>query len=216
VTIYGELVRRYRIVAGLTQEELATLSGLDVRTISDIERGRTTRARRSTADLIARALGRDDLAYEAVKARRLGHAQRSDDRSVTPEHPGDRSSAPHRASGLSPMPVVDVFPVVIGLYADAGLADLNVEVQAGRLTELLAPFGGHHRPWRHPVRSRGADAVQHRLREWSHPPATVAGATGLQDRQQVRRLAGPRCCTGPGMDGRTASARRWLMRKALP
>jgi transcriptional regulator with XRE-family HTH domain len=66
---YGELVRSYRVAAGLTQEELAALSGLDVRTISDIERGRTTRPHRSSADLLARALSRADLAWEPATAR---------------------------------------------------------------------------------------------------------------------------------------------------
>ena len=69
--LYGALIRNYRIAAGLTQEELAARAGLDVRTISDIERGRTTRPHRSTVDLLARVLNRDDLAYEAVRALRL-------------------------------------------------------------------------------------------------------------------------------------------------
>src|ERR1700751_1180147 len=60
---YGDLVRRFRVAAGLTQEELAALSGLDVRTISDIERGRTVRPHRSTVELLARALDLDNLAY---------------------------------------------------------------------------------------------------------------------------------------------------------
>jgi DNA-binding SARP family transcriptional activator len=74
-------------------------------------------------------------------------------------------------------PAVDVFPVAIGYYADADLADLDVEAPVGRLIDLLAPFGGRHRPWRHPARDRGADAVQRRLREWpgSQPPVGGAG-----------------------------------------
>ena len=72
---YGALVRRYRVAAGLTQEELAALSGLGVRTISDIERGRIGRPHRSTVDLIARALDRDDLAYDLVRADLLAKAQ---------------------------------------------------------------------------------------------------------------------------------------------
>jgi transcriptional regulator with XRE-family HTH domain len=71
---YGELVRSYRVAAGLTQEELAALSGLDVRTIRDIERGRTIRPHRSSADLLARALNREDLAWEAARARLPGPA----------------------------------------------------------------------------------------------------------------------------------------------
>ncbi|HLK02641.1 MAG TPA: helix-turn-helix transcriptional regulator, partial [Streptosporangiaceae bacterium] len=73
---YGELVRSYRAAAGLTQEELAALSGLDVRTIRDIERGRTIRPHRSSADLLARALNRDDLAWKPARARLPGPAGR--------------------------------------------------------------------------------------------------------------------------------------------
>jgi tetratricopeptide (TPR) repeat protein/DNA-binding XRE family transcriptional regulator len=40
---FGSLVRRYRTVATLTQEELAARAGLSVRAVSDIERGRTRR-----------------------------------------------------------------------------------------------------------------------------------------------------------------------------
>lgn len=86
-----------------------------------------------------------------------------------------RSAAPtvaagHRVSAqgeAEPRPAVDVFPVAIGYYADADLSDLDVEAPVGRLVDLLASFGGRHRPWGHPARDRGADAVQHRLREWS-------------------------------------------------
>jgi WD40 repeat protein/DNA-binding SARP family transcriptional activator len=77
--------------------------------------------------------------------------------------------------GLPPAPV-DVFPVAIGYYTDADLTDLDVETSVGRLVDLLAPFGGRHRPWRHPARDRGADAVQRRLREW---PSPLAGSSVL-------------------------------------
>jgi hypothetical protein len=79
-------------------------------------------------------------------------------------------------------PVVDVFPVAIGCYADAGLGDLDVETPVGRLVDLLAPFGGRCRPWRHPARDRGADAVQRRLREWPGPQPVMAGPGELDDR----------------------------------
>src|ERR1700728_1031021 len=54
---FGELVRGRRGAAGLTQEELAERSGLGVRTISDIERGRIGRPHRRSVDLLCRALG---------------------------------------------------------------------------------------------------------------------------------------------------------------
>jgi transcriptional regulator with XRE-family HTH domain len=50
-------VRQSRTAAGLTLEELAERSGLSVRAISDMERGRTTRPRRSTVQVLSRVLG---------------------------------------------------------------------------------------------------------------------------------------------------------------
>jgi tetratricopeptide (TPR) repeat protein/transcriptional regulator with XRE-family HTH domain len=49
-------IRVRRVEAGLTQEQLAELSGLSVRAISDIERGTTTRPRRSSIALLEAAL----------------------------------------------------------------------------------------------------------------------------------------------------------------
>jgi tetratricopeptide (TPR) repeat protein len=50
------MLRHLRVQAGLTQEQLAELSGLSVRTISDIERGTTARPRRSSIALLEAAL----------------------------------------------------------------------------------------------------------------------------------------------------------------
>jgi hypothetical protein len=77
--------------------------------------------------------------------------------------------------------MLEVFPVDIGHYTDPGFPDLDAELRAGRLVDVLAPFGGQHRPWKHPGRQRGADAVQRRLRDWSRP-----------------RVPAPRTDLGPG------------------
>ena len=44
---FGKLLRDRRVTAGLTQEQVAERSGLSVRAISDIERGRAARPHRS-------------------------------------------------------------------------------------------------------------------------------------------------------------------------
>jgi len=62
---FGELLRRYRRVAGLTQEELAARSGVGVRSITDLERAVAHTARRDTLRRLAAALG---LAGEAAAA----------------------------------------------------------------------------------------------------------------------------------------------------
>lgn len=56
---FGELLKRLRKRADLTQEELAQAAGLSQRTISDLERGVARAARKETARLLADALGLD-------------------------------------------------------------------------------------------------------------------------------------------------------------
>lgn len=57
----------------MTQEELSDRSGLSIRTISDLERGRTTTPQRRSIELLTAALGvpRDSLAEfrEATRVR---------------------------------------------------------------------------------------------------------------------------------------------------
>ena len=53
---FGDLLRRYRTAAALTQEELAERAGLSVRGISDLERGVKLRPHRDTVRLLADAL----------------------------------------------------------------------------------------------------------------------------------------------------------------
>ena len=50
------LLRERRLAAGLTQADLAARAGLAVRTVRELEQGRTVRPRRATALLIARTL----------------------------------------------------------------------------------------------------------------------------------------------------------------
>jgi len=54
---FGALLRQRRRAAGLTQAELARRAGLAVRTVRDMERGRTTRPQRTSGVLLADALG---------------------------------------------------------------------------------------------------------------------------------------------------------------
>ncbi len=52
---FGGLLRRLRIDAGLTQEELAEAAGVGTRSVSDLERGISRTARPQTARLLAAA-----------------------------------------------------------------------------------------------------------------------------------------------------------------
>ncbi|GHF30802.1 hypothetical protein GCM10010218_10130 [Streptomyces mashuensis] len=76
---FGLLLRRCRIAAGMTQEELAGASGLSVRAIGDLERGRTRRPQRRSVELLAEALapGAETARQlaEAAMAARLGYGE---------------------------------------------------------------------------------------------------------------------------------------------
>jgi predicted ATPase/transcriptional regulator with XRE-family HTH domain len=70
---FGELLRRHRLAAGLTQEALAERAVVSVRAISDLERGVKQRPRRDTLRLLADALGlaaRDRAALAAAAGPR--------------------------------------------------------------------------------------------------------------------------------------------------
>jgi predicted ATPase/DNA-binding XRE family transcriptional regulator len=57
---FGDLLRRHRMAAGLTQEELAERSGLSVRAISDLERGTRHVPRKTTLQMLIEALSLDE------------------------------------------------------------------------------------------------------------------------------------------------------------
>jgi hypothetical protein len=76
---------------------------------------------------------------------------------------------PPGAAAAGSSPVVQVFPVAIGHFADPGLPDLDADAQVGRVVDLLAPFRGRQHPWAAPALERGAGAVETRLLEWAAP-----------------------------------------------
>src|SRR5580692_7939279 len=65
----GEWLRQQRVAAGLTQEDLAERSGVSVRAIADLERGRTRKPYPSSVRALARALGLPDEAGSDLVAR---------------------------------------------------------------------------------------------------------------------------------------------------
>jgi tetratricopeptide (TPR) repeat protein/DNA-binding XRE family transcriptional regulator len=71
---FGTLLRRFRIAAGLTQEELAERAGISRRSLGDMERGVHHTPRKDTLTLLmeALALAPQDRATLAEAARRLG------------------------------------------------------------------------------------------------------------------------------------------------
>jgi transcriptional regulator with XRE-family HTH domain/tetratricopeptide (TPR) repeat protein len=78
---FGALLKRYRIAAGLTQEELAERARLSRRGISDLERGMNRTPRRDTVALLAAALqlpAREHGAFEAAARGSLALPARHD------------------------------------------------------------------------------------------------------------------------------------------
>src|SRR5215212_9467277 len=68
---FGDLLRRHRTAAALSQEELAERAGVSVRALSDLERGVHRAPRLETVRMLAVALGLgdDDRADFLVVAR---------------------------------------------------------------------------------------------------------------------------------------------------
>jgi transcriptional regulator with XRE-family HTH domain len=85
---FGELLRRLRNAAGLTQEELAQNAGLSPRSISDLERGINQTARRDTARLLAGALGLEGAARAEFEAVAQGRAAAVRPDEAAPARPG--------------------------------------------------------------------------------------------------------------------------------
>src|SRR3954467_5945690 len=86
----GDLLRRYRREAGLTQEELAERANLSARAVSDLERGAKLRPRRDTLLMLSAALG---LAEQQFSRLDLAARSRSAPRSSADPTPpvGDPS-----------------------------------------------------------------------------------------------------------------------------
>ena len=125
-TTIGQLLRRYRTRAGLTQEELAERAGLSVRGISDLERGERNRPHRDTVAMLA-----DALALSPADRGALLAAARM---------PGalDTVAAPPTASPtnlpISPTPL-------IGRAEDAAAAARLLARGEVRLVNLTGPGG---------------------------------------------------------------------------
>jgi predicted ATPase/transcriptional regulator with XRE-family HTH domain len=68
----AQLLKRLRVTAGLTQEELAEAAGISPRSVSDLERGINRTARKDTARLLADALGLSGSMRELFEATARG------------------------------------------------------------------------------------------------------------------------------------------------
>ncbi|HKT38997.1 MAG TPA: helix-turn-helix domain-containing protein, partial [Ktedonobacterales bacterium] len=125
-TAFGALLRRYRALAGLTQESLAARATISTRAVSDLERGINRAPRAETLDLLASAL---DLApEERATLIAAAHPELQSPQSI----PAEASARPYLP--LPPTPL-------IGREADV-LRGLRLLQRAGtRLLTVTGPGG---------------------------------------------------------------------------
>jgi tetratricopeptide (TPR) repeat protein len=94
----GEWLRQQRLAAGLTQEDLAERSGVSVRAIADLERGRTRKPYPSSVRSLVRALGLPEATGTDLVARyRAGDGTGL--ASTGPTVPGQDGDGPPGADG---------------------------------------------------------------------------------------------------------------------
>ncbi len=123
---FADVLRRFRIAAGLSQEALAERAGLSARAISDLERGARRTPYRETVRLLAGALG--------LNAGDRGALEAAVDRAR-----GPRAAARSSIGGVAALPV----PLSPLIGRDADVAAVQAEFRAGsaRLVTLTGPPG---------------------------------------------------------------------------
>jgi len=134
---FGELLRRWRVAAELTQEALAARAHISARSVSDLERGVKHTPRPDTVQLLAAALALAPAETADFKraAYRLGGA---DSHAVTPE-----TSAPPFVGRASELHLIDQYltgvgPPVLLLAGEPGIGKSRLLQEAG----LRATSGG--------------------------------------------------------------------------
>jgi transcriptional regulator with XRE-family HTH domain len=78
--VFGDLLRRYRLGAGLTQEALAERAGISVRGLSDLERGARRAPRRDTLLRLTEALDlseQERTVFQAISRQHSARGRRS-------------------------------------------------------------------------------------------------------------------------------------------
>src|SRR5262249_7516607 len=125
---FAELLKRHRLAAGLTQDELAEQAQISVRAISDLERGVSRAPHKDTLRLLADALrlSEDDRALLLESARR---ARRGDASVSTPK--------PFTSVGDVP---VSLTPLIGREREEAAIAHLLLSGEV-RLLTLSGPPG---------------------------------------------------------------------------
>src|SRR5262245_14761155 len=184
---FGELLRRHRLAAGLTQEQLAERASLSVRGISDLERGRRLRARSDTIALLAKALG---LAKD--EAARLSATVWADVDVPPAEEAVGTPTPPNRARHNLPASLTSFVGRAIEVVA------LQERLRTARLVTLTGPGGSGKTRLALEVAAGLPDCFLHgvwlvelaALADAALVPEVVAGVLGLVEAPGRPVLAG--------------------------
>lgn len=151
---FADLLRRLRVAAGMTQEDLAESATVSSRSVSDLERGINLAPRRETTRLLADALGLDGAAraqFEAAARRRApsGNARERAPRpdagmaAATRTLPRDVASFTGRESELERLLGASSGQLAAGntvtICAVGGMAGIGKTALAVHAAHLLAP-----------------------------------------------------------------------------
>src|SRR5437868_7022020 len=123
---FGALLKRYRLVAGLSQEALAARATLSSRAISDLERGIKLRPHFETLELLTDALSLP------AQQRALLHASARPEMAPAP-------SATRWASSISSLPLAPT--PLIGREQERSRALACLRSTSGRLLTITGPSG---------------------------------------------------------------------------
>ena len=166
---FGDLLRRRRDSAGLTQEDLAELTDLTPQAISLLERGERRRPQRYTVQKLAEALnleGRDLAEFESA-ARRPPPAASGAYRRALPAPPTPLVGREHEVAAAADLLArEDVRLLTLTGPGGVGKTRLALEVRR-RARARLSPTG----PPSYPLRHCGT-------RPSSHPPSPRRSASG--------------------------------------
>src|SRR5579872_917838 len=125
----GLWLRGQRIAAGLTQEDLAERSGVSVRTIADMERGRTRRPYPSSVRALIRALGLPDATGTELVARYRA--------------PGDEPAPADPAEPAVPRQLPTAIPYFAGRTSELRLLDAMLgDAGRGSTGVVISAIGG--------------------------------------------------------------------------
>jgi len=137
---FADLLRRYRVAVGLTQESLAERSGLSTRAISDLERGIYRAPQRNTVRLLAAALDltehdRAALENSVSRGRRSLSAAKAGATAIPAAAPTADGRAPISLTVPAPL------TALIGREGDVAEAARLLRETGVRLLTLTGPGG---------------------------------------------------------------------------